>query len=188
MFIILCIHWGSFAAKPKIASFLAPQTTGQYCCYAAPRVQTPRPNSTCKCPIKKVARAQTIKRQSCQILFFTIKRAGNSLTVYCGSKTSSYVRQTTALIVAIASGGPRRPRCGPASPMKNDGIQLRQLLRPPVVTIIFAGNYTVAAPLGPQARPRLPCKFIGAAPQTHLHGNYNVTPKGEEAANRPRHM
>ena len=51
---ILCIHWGSFAAKPKIASFLAPKTTGHYCCYAAPRVQTPRPNSTCKCPIKKV--------------------------------------------------------------------------------------------------------------------------------------
>ena len=172
--------------KAKDSFFSGPTNHGSVlllCCTtgadAAAQLRVQMPN-------QESARAQTIKRQSCQILFFTIKRAENSLTVYCGSKTSSYVRQTTALIVAIASGGPRRPRCGPASPMKNDGIHFRQLLRPPVVTIIFAGNYTVAAPLGP--RPRLPCKFIGAAPHTHLHGNYNVTPKGEEAANRPRHM
>ena len=95
--------------KAKDSFFSGPQNHGPLlllCCTtgadATAQLHVQMPN-------QESAQAQTIKRQSCQILFFTIKRAENSLTVLCGSKTSSYVRQTTALTVAIASGGPRRP-------------------------------------------------------------------------------
>ena len=105
-----------------------------------------------------------------------------------------HVLQTTTLPAAIASSGPRRPRCGPVSPIKNHGIWLRQLLRPPVVTTIFAGNYS-GGPAAAQARHgktwelpriicwgcrrlRLACKFTGAAPHTSFV-NYNVLPNSK---------
>ena len=60
-------HGGSAMARPEIAPFLAPETmVNTSCCYAAPRVQMPSPNSTYKCPSKKVHKAQASKQQSCQ--------------------------------------------------------------------------------------------------------------------------
>ena len=56
--------------EAKDSSFSGPKNCGSYCCCAAPRMQTPRPNSTGKCTIKNMQKAQAIERQSCQTLFY----------------------------------------------------------------------------------------------------------------------
>ena len=62
-------HGGVRDGEATDSAFSGPRNHGQYCCYAAPRVQMPPPNSTNKCPSKKVHKAQASKQQSCQRRF-----------------------------------------------------------------------------------------------------------------------
>ena len=87
---------GLSTAKPKIApflDFLALKAAGQYCCYAPPRVQLLRPNST-----RKVSGNRA--RHSSIMCLYMFYRTPHFLSVW----------------QAVA---PRWPRCGPASPQWN---------------------------------------------------------------------